>query len=116
LNSIRFLLLLSAVFIIHCTPPNPSFQNQVYLNGEGGYDCYRIPALLQTPQGTLMAFAEGRKSGCSDFGDVDLLLKTSKDNGLHWSEAKVIAEFDSLQAGNPAPVQMKAKTGHNPWK
>lgn len=104
LNLIRFLLLLSAVFIIHCTPPNPSFENQVYLNGEGGYACYRIPALLQTPQGTLMAFTEGRKTGCSDFGDVDLLLKTSKDNGLHWSEAKVIAEFDSLQAGNPAPV------------
>ena len=52
-----------------------------------------------------MAFAEGRKSGCSDFGDVDLLLKTSKDNGLYWSEAKVIAEFDSLQAGNPVSVR-----------
>lgn len=51
-----------------------------------------------------MAFAEGRKTGCIDFGNVDLLLKTSKDNGLHWSETKVIAEFDSLQAGNPAPV------------
>lgn len=100
----KFVFLLCTLLFLQCDEPNPSFENQVFTNGEGGYACYRIPALISTPQGTLMAFAEGRKTGCSDFGNVDLLLKTSRDNGLHWSEAKVVAEFDSLQAGNPAPV------------
>lgn len=100
----KFLLLLFSLLLLNCTTPNQIFESSVFLNGEGGYACYRIPAIIQTPQGTLMAFAEGRKTGCSDFGDVDLLLKTSKDNGLHWSKAQVVAEFDSLQAGNPAPV------------
>ena len=87
----KFLLLLFSLLLLNCTTPNQIFENSVFLNGEGGYACYRIPAIIQTPQGTLMAFAEGRKTGYSDFGDVDLLIKTSEDNGLHWSKAQVVA-------------------------
>ena len=35
-------------------------QTPVYAAGEGGYYCFRIPALLFTGKGTLLAFAEGR--------------------------------------------------------
>ena len=52
-----------------------------------------------------MAFAEGRKTGCSDFGNVDILLRMSYNDGLHWTEMEVVAEFGELQAGNPAPVE-----------
>ena len=80
------------------------FETQLFKNGEGLYACYRIPAIIKTPQGTLMAFAEGRKTSCNDFGDVDILLRTSNDKGNYWAESKVVASFGDLQAGNPAPV------------
>ena len=34
----------------------------VFVSGEGGYNTYRIPAVIWTQEGTLIAFAEGRKS------------------------------------------------------
>ncbi len=72
--------------------------------GDDGYMCYRIPALVKAPDGTLLAFAEARRQGCNDFGDVDIVLKASRDNGQTWSAQKLVADNGSMQAGNPAPV------------
>tara|TARA_B110000285_G_scaffold107642_2_gene122300 strand:- start:138 stop:1217 length:1080 start_codon:yes stop_codon:yes gene_type:complete len=80
------------------------FETQLFKNGKGNYACYRIPAIIQSAQGTLLAFAEGRKTSCNDFGNVDILLRKSEDGGLHWTAMEVVADFDELQAGNPAPV------------
>ncbi|HQN02064.1 MAG TPA: sialidase family protein, partial [Candidatus Hydrogenedentes bacterium] len=52
-----------------------------YTSGELGYDTYRIPALLVTGNGTVLAFCEGRKGGSSDTGDIDMLVRRSEDNG-----------------------------------
>ena len=35
----------------------------VYRQGESGFEVYRIPALVKTGKGTLLAFAEARRSG-----------------------------------------------------
>ncbi len=76
----------------------------MFVNGADGYACYRIPAIIKAPNGDLLAFAEGRLGGCGDFGDVDIVLKISRDNGLTWGPLQIVAENGSLQAGNPAPV------------
>src|SRR5690606_4244106 len=39
-----------------------------------------------------------------DFGDINLVMKRSRDNGKTWSGMHTIIDNDSLQAGNPAPV------------
>lgn len=81
------------------------FEEQaLFQNGTEGYACYRIPAIIKAPNGDLLAFAEGRKNNCHDFGNVDILMKISKDNGLHWSQHQIVADNDTLQAGNPAPL------------
>ena len=49
--------------------------NYIYQAGSEGYACFRIPAVITTNEGSLLAFAEGRKHGCSDTGDIDLVLK-----------------------------------------
>jgi sialidase-1 len=85
-------------------------QVDVFRAGEGNYHTYRIPALIATKKGTLLAFCEGRKKGTSDSGDIDLLLKRSSDNGRTWSETKVIVDFGDDTIGNPAPV-IDRKTG-----
>ena len=51
-----------------------------------------------------MAFAEGRVHGTDDFGDINLVMKRSMDQGKTWSSLKILVDYDSLQAGNPAPV------------
>ncbi|SOD96770.1 sialidase family protein [Spirosoma fluviale] len=79
-------------------------ETTVFQNGEGGYLCYRIPAIVRSPGGNLLAFAEGRRTDCSDFGDVDIVLRISKDNGQSWGPIQTVVDFGPAQAGNPAPV------------
>ena len=76
----------------------------VYQSGESGYTCFRIPAIVKAPDGTLLAFAEGRVNDCGDFGNVDIVLKTSADHGKTWGALRVIVDNTTLQAGNPAPM------------
>lgn len=73
------------------------------LNSDG-YACFRIPALVALPGGDLLAFCEGRTSNCNDFGNVDIVLKISRDGGKKWGPLEVLVNYDSLQAGNCAPV------------
>ncbi len=84
--------------------------NFIYKNGENGYKSFRIPAIVSTNNGTLLAFAEARKNGSSDKGDIDLVLKRSSDNGLSWSEMQIVWDDADNTCGNPAPV-VDRKTG-----
>ena len=68
-----------------------------------GYPVFRIPALLETPRGTLLAFAEGRQS-LQDDGNVDLVLRRSTDGGRSWDALRVVVDAGADTAGNPAPV------------
>jgi sialidase-1 len=79
------------------TPP-------VFANGTEGYHCFRIPGIVQAPDGTLLAFAEARKNDCDDFGDIDIVMRSSHDEGDSWSALHVVASNGNLQAGNPVPV------------
>uniref|UniRef100_UPI0040489122 sialidase family protein n=1 Tax=Algoriphagus sp. TaxID=1872435 RepID=UPI0040489122 len=76
----------------------------VFTSGQEGHATYRIPAIIQVPNGDLLAFAEGRVKGSADFGDINLVLKRSSDRGKSWSSLQTLVDYDSLQAGNPAPV------------
>jgi sialidase-1 len=76
----------------------------LYKAGEDGYACYRIPAVVVTNSGTLLAFAEARKTGCGDAGDIDLVVKRSSDEGKSWSKLMVVWDDAENTCGNPSPV------------
>ena len=76
----------------------------VFVSGADEYHTYRIPALLVTSKGTLLAFCEGRKNSRSDTGDIDLLVKRSADGGKTWSEQQVVWDDGRNTCGNPCPV------------
>lgn len=71
---------------------------------DSAYGCYRIPATVTLTNGTILAFAEGRPSGCPDFGNIQIVVKKSLDGGATWSAQTVAASYGTLQAGNPVPV------------
>lgn len=79
-------------------------QTPVFRSGDDGYASFRIPAIIQTNSGDLLAFCEGRVRHAGDFGNIDIVFKRSTDQGKTWSALQILIDADSLQAGNPAPV------------
>ncbi|MGQ9652040.1 MAG: exo-alpha-sialidase [Phycisphaerae bacterium] len=83
----------------------PIFEEQaVFVSGEGGYHTYRIPSLIVTPKGTLLAFCEGRKNSAADYGNIDILLRRSCDNGHTWGPVQLVVDHGPNTIGNPCPV------------
>ncbi|MDT0391719.1 sialidase family protein [Streptomyces dubilierae] len=72
--------------------------------GREGYASFRIPAVVATGSGTLLAFCEGRVGSRDDFGNIDIVLKRSTDGGRTWGPLQVAARNGDALAGNPAPV------------
>ena len=82
-------------------------------NGANGYASYRIPAIIKTPDGGLLAFMEGRVNSSADFGNIKILAQKSMDNGKHWGTAAVVAQNGNIQADNAAPVTIPRPMLHS---
>lgn len=79
-------------------------QTVLFQAGTTGYHTFRIPALTLTSNGTLLAFAEGRKDGRGDAGEIDLVLKRSFDDGVTWQPLQIVVSEAGMTCGNPCPV------------
>lgn len=79
----------------------------------GQYASMRIPAIMVTKKGTLLAFCEGRINNANDYGDMDILERRSTDGGNTWSDIKVVAvRKDGKPTSNPTPVVDSKGTIH----
>jgi sialidase-1 len=106
LSRLRFLVFFSFLWLntaILCAASVPSITD-VFISGTDGYHTYRIPAIIVTTNGTILAFCEGRKNSRSDTGKIDLLLKRSTDGGKTWSAQQIVRSDGDNVCGNPAPV------------
>lgn len=100
-----FFLILFFPFAVSATDEITLFKS-----GEEGYSNYRIPSLITTRDGSLLAFCEARKDHRGDSGNIDLVLKRSTDGGETWSAPIVVWDAGNETAGNPCPV-IDQKTG-----
>ena len=75
-----------------------------YTANSGGYTAYRIPVLTVAPDGSLLAFAEGRKNSSADSGEIDIVVKRSTDGGLTWGPLALVTSHGTDTAGNPTAV------------
>ena len=67
-----------------------------------GIASYRIPALLKTDKGTLIAGADERRLHHSDWGDIGMVVRRSDDKGKTWGNRIVISNpRDNEKARNP---------------
>jgi sialidase-1 len=85
-------------------PSDPPRFVEVYQAGDAGFHTFRIPSLLRAGNGTLLAFAEARREGAADAGDIDLVVKRSRDGGVTWSALQVVGDDGPNTVGNPCPV------------
>lgn len=76
------------------------------------YASTRIPALVITPRGTLLAFCEGRIGTASDWADMNLLLRRSIDGGKTWQPVQIIDSNKGAPVGNPTPIVDNNGTVH----
>ncbi len=80
-------------------------QNDAFKAGADGVHTYRIPSLLVTANGTLLAFAEARKFSALDASPTDMVLKRSFDNGDTWEPLQIVLPGIGEEAiMNPCPV------------
>jgi sialidase-1 len=77
----------------------------VFARTAGGSHTYRIPAIVRTPRsGDLLAFAEDRLGDADDNGNINLVMRRSKDGGRTWGELKVIWSDGRNKIGPGVPV------------
>ena len=68
-----------------------------------GIKSYRIPVLLKTDKGTLIAGADERRLHSSDWGDIGMVVRRSEDKGKTWSDRVTITNLrDNPKASDPS--------------
>ena len=85
------------------TATAPVFTD-VFRSGAEGYASIRIPAVLVTKTGTVLAFAEGRRRP-ADQAENDIVMKRSTDGGKNWSSLRVLHDDGAHSLNNPTVVQ-----------
>ena len=83
--------------------PLPPTQT-IYKSGSEKTHTYRIPALLVSNKGTILAFAEARRNGGGDTANIDTVVRRSEDGGKTWGDEIVVFDEQNNVAGNPCPV------------
>jgi len=95
-------LLLSAIALSGQSVP----LVDVFVGGQDGYPAYRIPSLVTTKRGTLLAFAEARAT-LRDHAENDIVLKRSTDHGRSWGPLQLIDEDATNALNNPTAVVVR---------
>src|SRR4051812_36084563 len=73
---------------------------EIFEGGKEGYPVYRIPGIVVTSKGTLLAYCEARQS-YSDWGTIDIVMRRSVDSGKTWSPHQKIADIPGPRKKNP---------------
>ncbi len=82
--------------------------------GEDGYALYRIPGIVVTPTGTVLAYCEARVTGKGDWGPIDVHLRRSTDGGRTWSPPVNLIHIEGDLPVNPvAAAQNLDRPGEN---
>lgn len=116
-----FLLLLSClVYSVEQKSPSPPCPGciPVFYPGVDAPTsrCFRIPSIIRTHKGTLLAFSENRISSCGDNnGHHNIVSRRSKDNGATWGPLLTIAHGrhsgEERPLSNPNPVEITFPDG-----
>ena len=88
----------------------------VFPANSNGIVRHRIPGVVVTPKGTVLAYCEARRNNSSDWGEIEIHLRRSTDGGKTWGPGKQIAHAGARLEGNPrkAAGGEREQTVNNP--
>lgn len=81
-----------------------SSKTDLFISGEGDYAFYRIPGIVVTAQGTILAYCEARRDSKHDWSTLDVLMRRSTDGGETWSEPYVVSNVPGPKEENPVGI------------
>lgn len=89
-------------------------KTDLFENEMGGNKGYRIPGVVVTTKGTILAYCEARRDSLADYGEICTLIRRSTDGGKTWSKPQQIAHMGSRIEGLPVPNKEKDQLAGNP--
>lgn len=92
-------------------------KSDVFPANTNGIARYRIPGIVVTQKGTVLAYSEARRNSSSDWGEIEIHLRRSTDGGKTWEAGKHIAHHGTRLEGNPHKKKdggEKEQTVNNP--
>ncbi len=93
-------LLIAPLAALHAAEPLLE-KSEVFPPGFNGIARYRIPGIVVTPKGTVLAYCEARRNNSSDWGEIEVHLRRSTDGGKTWLPSQHIAHKAARIEGNP---------------
>ena len=106
---------MTALPVLFCGACGQSFPtedgNMIFDRGHiPGYARFRIPGIVTTAHGTLLAYCEARR-GDSDWADIDILMRRSIDGGQTFGDPVVLADGTKNKQTVNNPVMIAGRDG-----
>jgi sialidase-1 len=113
MNALLALLVLAA--------GDPTYKETVLFKpGDGGYKNIKVPGIVATSKGTLLAYCEARKIDLqnrfeglapADWNPADIWMRRSTDGGRTWEAARIIVTAPTMERNATAVAQKWAEPG-----
>lgn len=102
-------LLALLVLFLPCRPligAKPTLRaSRLWSGGEAGFETYRIPGIVVTRRGTVVAYAVARlRIAEGDWTDMEVVMRRSNDGGEHWDKSRVVAGDVHGVTDNPVAI------------
>jgi sialidase-1 len=81
----------------------------LWKSGAGGYKIYRIPGIIVTRAGTVLAYTEARRYTGNDWDTIDVVMRRSTDGGKTFSPQRVIAHSPEVPRSSVALERKQGK-------
>ncbi|MFV0443370.1 MAG: exo-alpha-sialidase [Planctomycetaceae bacterium] len=82
-------------------------QQDLFVADQDGYAIYRIPGIVVTAKGTVLAYCEARRTGKSDWDTIDIYMRRSTDGGRTFGERVKVADVAGDKPRNPVAITRK---------
>lgn len=112
MDRVKLPFVLLAAMSLSAAGPQAFFEQvDLFQQGDGGVNTYRIPALVETLKGTLIAVADARHDSDQDLpARISLVMRWSIDRGRHWGPTRTLRVVTDGGVGD-ASLLLDRKTG-----
>jgi sialidase-1 len=111
----RARLILALAFVPAASAAAPFLEKiNLFAENTDGFVSYRIPGIVVTAKGTVLAYCEARKFSGLDWGEIEVHLRRSTDGGRTFGPARQVAHLGPRLPRNPVilvPAQKKKVGG-----